>query len=53
MINLSSIDYRLLHSMGMDSWYYPGKHNNNNTDGEIDRIWDGLTNASIGQFMSV
>ena len=53
VINLSSIDYRLLNTMGMDSFYYPGKHNNNNTQKEVDGIWDKLTNNSVGKFMTV
>ena len=53
VINLSSIDYRLLHTMGMDSYYWPGEHNKNNTDKELDKIWDNLTNHSVGKFMSV
>lgn len=36
VINLSSIDYRLLHSMGMDSYYTPtGK-----VDEQMKKIWD-------------
>ena len=27
VINLNSIDYRLLHSMGMESYYYPNGNN--------------------------
>ena len=53
VLNLSSIDYRLLNTMGMNSFYYPGKHNNNSTQKEIDSIWDKLTNNSVGKFMSV
>lgn len=53
VVNLSSIDYRLLHSMGMDSYYYPGSHNNNNTEKEVDKMWDKLTNNAVGKYMSV
>ena len=53
VINLSSIDYRLLNTMGMDSYYYPGKHNNNSTSKEIDAMWDKLTNNSIGKHMTI
>ena len=53
VLNLSSIDYRLLNTMGMESFYYPGRHNNNSTDSDIDVMWDKLTNGSLGQKMTV
>ena len=38
VINLSSIDYRLLNSMGMDSYYYPIK--DPETTKNINKMWD-------------
>jgi len=45
--SLSSIDYRLLNAMGIDSFYYPL---NSETSAKIDRIWGQLTNNSPGKF---
>jgi cell division protein ZapE len=41
VINLSSIDYRLLHAMGMDSFYHP----TGSVDSELLTIWNQLTNS--------
>ena len=38
VINLSSIDYRLLHSMGMDSYYYPA--GTPETESSVRKVWD-------------
>lgn len=46
VINLNSIDYRLLHAMGMETFYYPaGKKE---TTQALDRVWNQLTNNSPG-----
>lgn len=49
VINLSSIDYRLLHSMGMDSYYSP----TGSVDDKVLNIWNQLTNKSPGTFRNV
>lgn len=51
VINLSSIDYRLLHSMGMDSYYYPA--GTQETEKKMKTIWDQLTNSAKGTFKNV
>ena len=44
-LRLNSIDYRLLNSMGMDSFYSPlGPETTSN----ISRVWDQLTGSSKG-----
>jgi len=48
VINISSIDYRLLHSMGMDSYYHPT--GDPKTTESIEKIWNQLTNNSKGEF---
>ena len=32
VINLNSIDYRLLNTQGMENWIFPGHHNGRETD---------------------
>ena len=49
VINLSSIDYRLLHSMGMDSYYSP----TGSVDDKLITIWNQLTNKSPGSFRNI
>eukprot|EP00347_Sterkiella_histriomuscorum_P005559 403356147 len=45
VINLSSIDYRLLNAMKMDSYYHPtGK----DTDIKLEQLWNSLTNNKPG-----
>lgn len=51
VINLSSIDYRLLHSMGMDSYYYPA--GSDETKIKMEEIWNQLTNNSVGMYQMV
>jgi predicted ATPase len=46
VINLSSIDYRLLHSMGMDSYYHP--IGTPETNEKMQSLWNQLTNNSLG-----
>ena len=38
VVNLSSIDYRLLNSMGMDSYYYP--KGDKKTIENMNKIWN-------------
>lgn len=38
VINLSSIDYRLLNSMGMDSYYYP--IGTPETNANMEKMWN-------------
>ncbi len=45
--SLNAIDYRLLHAMGMDNYYYP--FGTPATEKSIQRVWDQLTNNSPGQ----
>ena len=49
VINLSSVDYRLLNTMGMENYYYPLS----NSEERVQAIWNKLTNASKGEFMRV
>jgi len=51
VINLNSIDYRLLNTMGMDSYYYPA--NSPETEDKIESIWKSLTNNARGAFTTV
>lgn len=51
VINISSIDYRLLHSMGMESYYHPTGAPE--TEAAIQKIWNELTNKAPGEFMMV
>jgi len=43
--SLNSIDYRLLHAMGMDTYYSP---KGPETSKKIKMVWDSLTNKSAG-----
>ena len=47
---LNSIDYRLLNSMGMDSFYSPLGPS---TDAKIQQVWDQLTGSSEGSYQQV
>lgn len=51
VINLSSIDYRLLHSMGMDSYYHPS--GSLETIENVKKMWDLLTNKSVGKYENI
>jgi cell division protein ZapE len=51
VVNLSSIDYRLLHSMGMGSYFSPS--GTNETNAKMQQIWDQLTNSSKGSYKSI
>ena len=51
VINLSSIDYRLLHTMGMDSYYHPT--GSPEAEEGVEKIWNELTNKSKGEFMNI
>lgn len=46
VINLSSMDFRLLNAMGMDTYYYP---TGPDTERDIQRVWDSLTDNSKGE----
>lgn len=50
IVSLNSIDYRLLNTMGMDSFYSPFGPE---TVGKIQAVWDGLTGNSKGTFSQV
>eukprot|EP00354_Favella_ehrenbergii_P004577 CAMPEP_0170457340 /NCGR_PEP_ID=MMETSP0123-20130129/4666_1 /TAXON_ID=182087 /ORGANISM="Favella ehrenbergii, Strain Fehren 1" /LENGTH=165 /DNA_ID=CAMNT_0010721103 /DNA_START=414 /DNA_END=911 /DNA_ORIENTATION=- len=45
IVSLNSIDYRLLNSMGMDSFYSPL---GSETDQKVQKVWDQLTGSSKG-----
>ena len=45
---MNSIDYRLLHAMGMDHYYYPT--GDSQVVENINEMWDHLTSNSVGQF---
>mmetsp|Transcript_10583 Transcript_10583/g.17768 ORF Transcript_10583/g.17768 Transcript_10583/m.17768 type:complete len:178 (+) Transcript_10583:461-994(+) len=51
VIKMSSIDYRLLHTMGQDSFYYPSGSKEAN-DG-VEKMWNQLTNSSKGEYKMV
>ena len=50
VINLSSIDYRLLNSMGMDNWFCT---KTDNCDKLVKDMWNQLTNNAQGSSMMV
>lgn len=51
MINLSSIDYRLLHSMGFGSYFYPS--GTEAISEKMKNVWDTLTNSSKGEIKQI
>jgi cell division protein ZapE len=51
VINLSSIDYRLLNSMGMDSYYFP--IGTPETKANLDKMWNQLTNSAKGTYKMI
>jgi predicted ATPase len=51
VINLSSIDYRLLHSMGMENWYHP-TGSTESLQG-VNKMWNLLTNRSTGKYENI
>ena len=50
VINLSSIDYRLLNSMGMDNWFCT---KTDDCDDLVNKMWNTLTNGAVGNRMMV
>lgn len=50
VINLSSIDYRLMNSMGMDNWV---RESEPDAEKQIDALWSQLTNNAPGESMVV
>jgi cell division protein ZapE len=50
IVNLNSIDYRLLHSMGMNSYYSPFS---TETTQAVEDIWNSLTGSAKGTFANV
>lgn len=48
---MSSIDYRLLYSMGMDSYYYPT--GSASTSENLENMWNQLTNNSKGTYKMI
>jgi cell division protein ZapE len=50
VINLSSIDYRLLNSMGMDNYVSKSE---GESESKINVLWDQLTNSARGEMKMV
>jgi predicted ATPase len=51
VINLNSIDYRLLHAMSIENYYHPA--GTKETESKIQHVWDSLTNRAPGTAMQV
>jgi len=50
VLNLSSIDYRLLNQQGIDNFYSPF---NEETSTKVDECWNKLTGNSKGEYILV
>ena len=48
---MNSIDYRLLHAMGMDHYYSPA--GDPEVTASLDEMWNSLTNDNPGEFKIV
>ena len=51
VINLNSIDYRLLHAMSIENYYHPA--GTKDIEAKIKHVWDSLTNRAQGTAMQV
>ena len=51
MLNLNSIDYRLLNAMSIENDYHPA--GTKETEAKIQHVWDSLTNKAQGVAMQV